>query len=82
MTDRILLPQELDSVLSIDVTPESSPRLLLIFGALLALFLIALGSSALFFWLWWRSRRRDEDEEGFDGGIEAEMAEVDSVEAS
>ncbi|CAM3537729.1 type III secretion system inner membrane ring lipoprotein SctJ [Parendozoicomonas haliclonae] len=81
--ERMLLPQELETVMSIDVTPESSSRLVLMFGALLFLFVISLASAGVFFWLWWRSRsRKEDDEEGMlDDDIEAEIAEVDNVEA-
>ncbi|WP_281646119.1 type III secretion inner membrane ring lipoprotein SctJ [Parendozoicomonas sp. Alg238-R29] len=78
-TNRTLLPQELESVLSIDVTPESSSRLLLIMGALLSLFLISLGGCAVLFWLWWRERKNSEYMG--DDQAEADMVEVDNVEA-
>ncbi len=73
--DSVMLPQELETVLSIDVTPESSSRLLLLFGALLTLFILALAGCSVLFWLWW-SGRDDFNEEGF---AEVSTVEVDRV---
>ena len=79
--DRTLLPQEIETVLSIDVTPESSSRLLLMFGALLVMFLLALVGCGVLFWLWWQSRQKRQMDDGVMNDIEADTVEVDSVEA-
>ena len=76
--DRVLLPQELETVLSIDVTPESSSRLLLILGAMFALFMVTLLGCGVLFWLWWSARKRAAYAMGMD---ETGMIEVDEVEA-
>ncbi|MCL6270558.1 type III secretion inner membrane ring lipoprotein SctJ [Sansalvadorimonas sp. 2012CJ34-2] len=77
--DSVMLPQELETVLSIDVTPESSSRLLLMFGALLVLFLFSLAGSAVLFWLWWQSRKSMAG--GMDDDMDVDTVEVDNVEA-
>ncbi len=79
--ERVLLPQELDSVLSIDVTPESSARLLLIVGGMAALSLLTLGISLLFFFLWWRQRTAAHQSDRDDGYVQADMAEIENIEA-
>ena len=77
--DRVLLPQELETVLSISVTPESSPRLMLIFGTMFAMFLLALTASVVFFSLWWRTRNTLQNRNNTDE-FEEDMAEEDRIE--
>ena len=80
-TERMLLPQELETVMSIDVTPESSSRLMLMFGALVVLLVVSLAGCGALFWLWWRSRKKSVEDDVASEEIEADMVEVDSVEA-
>ncbi len=68
-----LLPLELESVLSIDVAPESSSRLVLLFSTLLILLSAALGGCAAFGMKWWRDRMAEDEPED-------DMVELDSIE--
>lgn len=52
----ILLPQEMDTFLALDVSSESSSRLMLIFSTLAVLLVLTLGACGCLFWLWWRNR--------------------------
>ncbi|MCY4472651.1 MAG: type III secretion inner membrane ring lipoprotein SctJ [Kistimonas sp.] len=54
--DSTLLPQEMGTFLSLDVSSESSSRLHLIFGTLAALLVLTLAGCGYLFWLWWRTR--------------------------
>ena len=80
-TERMLLPQELETVLSIDVAPESSSRMLLMFSAIVVLWVVTLAGCGVLFWLWWSSRKKRIEEGAASEEYEADMVEVDSVEA-
>ena len=70
------IPIELDSVLSIDVSPESSSRMLLIFGMMTFLMILSLAGSGVLFWLWWRARKSNsEADDDFEEDLPADAAE-------
>ncbi len=77
--ERVLLPQELESVLSINVAPESASRLMLLMSSLFIFLMISLMGCGVLFWLWWRTQNPDDE---MMDDLDDDTIEVDAVEVN